>query len=131
MSHRFSDAQLVVILQKAARRINRLLCLTGTADEIVIDTTTGEITPDDADLQDLVLLQSECMINQREYQEELATAAGGLRIVDGEQTVDTTSAGVARGTFFDSAHNPCAELKDQITQEKLNRGAGGGGKLVW
>jgi hypothetical protein len=131
----FSDQVLVDILKKAARRVNRKLCLFGTADEIVIDDVGTMTSPDpeeNGDLYDLVLLQAECMIASREYQSELRDG-GGVMVSDGEQTTDTRSVGVARGTFFNSPYGPCAELNDAIKIEKLNRtgGPGGPGKLVW
>lgn len=132
----FSDALLIEIVIKAARRVNRKLCLFGTSDEIVINPSTGEISapaselPDGEELYDLVLLQAECLITQREFQSELRNSDGGVLVVDGEQRVDTRAAGVARGTFFDSEHSPCAELKEAILIEKMRR-AGGEGKLVW
>jgi hypothetical protein len=131
----FSDQLLVDILKKAARRINRKLNLTGTALEITIDDSGLMATPDPADNQDLydmVLLQAECLITQREYQTELRDADGGVMIRDGEQTVDTRGTGVARGTFFNSDYSPCAELKEAVLEMKLNGPGGlGTGKLVW
>lgn len=127
----FSDVVLVGILQKAARRINRKLCLTGTTLAITIDGTGVMTTPDpddNQDLYDMVLLQAECMITGREYQTDLRDADGML-VKDGEQTVDGRSAGVARGTFYNSPHSPCAELAAWIVIEKLN--GTNGGKLVW
>ena len=70
----YSDAQFILILQKAARRINRVLCLTGTDEELSISSTTGEITaplPVDPDMEDLVLMQAECLLSKREYSEDL------------------------------------------------------------
>ena len=131
----FSEPLLIQIVIKAARRVNRKLCLTGTALEITIDPGTGDmLTPDpdeNQDLYDIVLMQAECMVSQREYQSELRGADGGVVIRDGEQTVDTKSAGVARGTLFNSGFSPCAELKMCMRDMKL-RGLGSGpGKLVW
>lgn len=132
----FSTPLLIEIVIKAARRVNRKLCLFGTSDEIVIDPSTGEITapaselPDGQELYDLVLLQAECLITAREYQTELRNADGGVLVRDGEQSVDTRAAGVARGTFYNSPHSPCAELAEWIKIEKMRR-AGGEGKLVW
>ena len=119
----FSDTTLLAILKKAVRRINRKLALTGTAGEISIDNL-GCITPDDEDLKDLVLLQAECMISQTEFQQDLRDNDAGVLVKDGEQTVDTRNAGVARGTFFDSPNSPCEELKACIAMEQLNRACG-------
>lgn len=133
----FSDPVVIGILIKAARRINRKICLLGTDREITIDPSTGDmLTPDEEtnqDLYDLVLLQAECLISQREFQTELRNADGGVLVRDGEQTVDTRSAGVARGTFFNSPYSPCAELAEWIKIEKMKSldAGGGAGKLVW
>lgn len=132
----FSDQVLIDILKKAARRVNRKMCLFGTADEIVIDDVGDMTSPDPethGSLYDLVLLQAECMIASREFQSELRDGGGGVMVDDGEQTVDTRAVGVARGSFFDSPFSPCAELKEAIRDEKLNRtgGPGGPGKMVW
>jgi len=122
---RFSDAQLLALLKKSARRLNRTLCLTGTSDEISIDAS-GCVSPDDQDLEDLVLLQAECLIASREYQSDLA-GNGGLLVKDGEQTIDKRNGLLGRGTFFDSKYGPCAELAEQIKLEKLKRFGGGNG----
>jgi len=118
----FSNPTLIQIMIKAARRINRKLCLLGTDREITIDPSTGEmLTPDpddNQDLYDMVLLQAECLISGREYQSELRNADGGVLVKDGEQTVDTRAAGVARGTFYNSPYSPCAELKSGLCLKK-------------
>jgi hypothetical protein len=130
----FSDAQLIVILQKSARRINRKLCLTGTDEQIIVNTVTGDITPDDDDLKDLVLLQAECLIAQRHFTDLLATdnEAAGVVIKDGEQTIDTTSGMSVKASLLnsDSPNSPCAELEEAIKSEKLNR-VGDNGSMVW
>jgi len=130
----FSDQILVDILRKAARRVNRRLCLTNTSLAVVIDNFGNMTSPDPdthQDLYDIVLLQAECLIAGREYQTDLREADGGVLVVDGEQKVDTRGGGVARGTFFDSPHSPCAELEKAIMNEKLRGSSGGPGKLVW
>jgi hypothetical protein len=127
---RYSDSQLITILGKAARRINRAIYLIGTDEEISVDAS-GEITPANPDLQDLVLLQAECMIVTRDAQADLSsTGGGGIYFVDGEQTIDTRQRVGARASFLDSPHGPCAELKEAILIEKMNR-AGDDGILVW
>lgn len=132
----FSDQVLIDILIKAARRINRKLCLSGTDNEVTIDANGDMTSPDPnthQDLYDMVLLQAEYMISTREFQSELRDAGGGVVVRDGEQTTDTTGAGIARGTFYNSDYSPCAELEKWIFTEKLN-GQGGGagpGRLVW
>lgn len=122
---RFSDPQLVQILQKASRRINRKLCLFGTQDEITVDGAGEVSTPagDDGSLTDLVLLQAECMVASADFQSDLTSNGGGIMAKDGEQTIDTRTRAIARGTFFDSEYSPCAELKEAIMFEKLNRGS--------
>lgn len=133
---RFSDAQLIQILIKAGRRINRRLCLFGTDDEITVDNSGNITSPaNDGALEDLVLLQAECMITQREFIDFLDpdSIAAGVLVTDGEQTIDTRAAGSARGNVFNSSISPCAELNAEIVQEKMSRSGNGfgSGKLIW
>lgn len=121
----FSDTQLVLIVIKAARRINRRLNLLDTTDEIIVNATTGEVTsPDDDALDDLVMLQAECMIASRQFSEELTDGTAGTFMKDGEQILDTKTKGIARGTFYNSVHSPCEELKEAIALEKISRSSG-------
>ena len=127
----FSDAQLIQLVIKAGRRLNRRLCLTGTANEIVVSSVNGEVTsPDNNDLDDLVLLQAECLIASRQFSEELSDGTTGLRVVDGEQVLDTRAAAIARGTFFDSPNSPCEELKQAVLLYKMGS-AGDSARLVY
>jgi hypothetical protein len=111
---RFTDAQLIQIMQKAARRVNRELCLFDTTDEITI-SASGVIS---------VLLQSECLLAQRDFSLDLNSSQVGLLVKDGEQTLDNRAKGAARGTFFESEYGPCAQYKKQIVIEKLKRTCG-------
>lgn len=121
----YSDATLILIVQKAARRVNRKLKLTGTDNEITINSSNGEVSsPDDNDLKDIVLMQAECMIASREYADELRDATTGVSIVDGEQSIDTRGQAVARGTFFDSINSPCEELKEAIKMWRIDNFSG-------
>lgn len=121
---RFSDQQLIQILQKAGRRINRRLCLENTSDEIVVDSS-GCITPDSQRLHDLVLMQAECMLAGRDYVFDLNSGGAGLFAKDGEQIIDTRAIGAVRAGYFNSKHGPCAELEEAIKLELLKRGGGG------
>lgn len=121
---RFSDQQLIQILQKAGRRINRRLCLENSTDEIAVDAS-GCITPDSPRLQDLVLLQAECMLSSRDFVFDLNSGAAGLLARDGEQIIDTRNGTRARAEFFNSEHGPCSELDRAIKLELLKRGGGG------
>ena len=122
---RFSNIQLIQIVTKAARRVNRELCLFGTADEIVINSSTGEIiSPDDGTFEDLVLMQSECLLAQRDYNLDLSTGQIGINVKDGEQSLDNRQKGVSRGTFFNSEFSPCALYSEEIVSEKLKRTCG-------
>lgn len=117
----FTDAQIVQVLKKAGRSINRELNLFGTSDEISIDNV-GNITPDDDEaLYDLVRLQAECMLTSAEFQSELRSGDAGTLVRDGEQTVDTRDIGDIRSKFFDSPNSPCNELKVALRNEKLRR----------
>lgn len=121
----YSDTQLIQIVIKAARRVNRNLCLFDTDDEIVISISTGEITSvDDGTFEDLVLLQAECLLSQRDYTLDLNTDQVGIKVVDGEQSLDNKAKGVARGTFFNSDFSPCALYAKEINIEKLKRTQG-------
>lgn len=122
---RLSNVQIIQIIQKAARRINRILSLTGTDNEIVINSSNGEITsPDDDDLRDLVILQSECMLAGRDVSYELNSGTAGILAKDGEQTLDTRQTTTARSNFFNSDFSPCAELQKQLNIEKIKRTEG-------
>lgn len=131
---RLSDTQLIIILKKAARRINRLLCLFDTADEITV-ANDGCVTPADGALEDLVLLQAECMVAQRSYMEFISgdSSSAGVLVKDGEQSIDTRDAGSSIASAFSSSLNPCEELKAQLAAEQMKRcgGADGPGKCVW
>jgi len=119
----FTDAELIAVIGKAARRVNRELCLFGTDDEISVDAS-GCLTPDDGTLLDLVLLQSECMVAGRNISLDLAVNGGGIRVVDGEQILDTRVRSSSRLDFFNSKFGPCAEYQNQIVIEKLKRTCG-------
>jgi len=127
MAARFTDATLISILQKAGRRINRRLHLTGTSDQLSV-SASGVVTPDNDDLEDMVLLQAECMIASREFQQELTDGTAGLLAVDGEQKLDTRGQTIGRGTFFDSTYSPCAELTEAV---KLYCMANTSGRLIY
>lgn len=120
---RYSDQQLIQILQKAARRVNRVLELFDTNDEISVDAS-GCITPSDGTLEDLVLLQAECMLSSRDMTYELNTGLAGVNVTDGEQSIDTRNRGQYRSQFFNSPYGPCAEAKEQLKLEGLRRAEG-------
>lgn len=125
---RYSDAQIIQIIQKSARRVNRELCLVGTSDEISVDAS-GNLSPTDPDIYDIVLLQAECMIMQIDMNNDFTAAAdgagGGYYVRDGEQAMDTrgevASRANARTDYLNSKYNPCAELQRAILSEKLVR----------
>jgi len=133
---RHTDAQIIAILHKAARRLNRRLNLTGTVCEIVVSSSgtmsspTDEQCPGSEDLEDMLLLQAECLIASREYQQDISGEMGGLLVVDGEQRLDERAQVLARGTFYDSPYGPCKELEDAIKLDQIRR-LGLNGKLVW
>ena len=123
-----SDAQLTALLQKAARRLNRSLGLTG-GDLIVVDASALLVNSDpNGNLHDLLLLQTECLISKRDFNEELNSGGAGLLVKDGEQTLDNRGSATARQSFFDSKNSPCDELKSALLEYKLNNVDG---KLVW
>lgn len=123
-----TDTQYINLIKKSARRLNRVLCLTDTDDEISIDGSGEFIAPDDDDLRDLVVLQVECLVSKRDFNSELSSGSTGVRVVDGEQSIDTRNAANARSSFFNSDFSPCAELQKALAIEKLNRGSG---RMIW
>lgn len=126
---RYSDEQLIQILQKSARRLNRRLNLFGTSDEISVDAS-GVVSPSDGSLEDLVLLQAECLLASRDFTSDLSNGLIGVAVSDGEQAIDTRSKAGARQAFFDSKHGPCAELEKEIRLEELKRSSDNA-KLIW
>lgn len=112
---RFTDDQITQLAQKAARRLNRRLNLFGTSNEISI-SNAGEMSPDNGSLYDLVLLQVECMILNREISDEFSSGGvgGGISIRDGEQSFDSKRSGNDRVDYLDSNHGPCQELEEAI-----------------
>ena len=130
---RYTDGQIIAILQKAARRVNRRLHLTDTTDEIVVDDTGVMTSPtgdNSEDLEDILLLQAECLISTREYHEDISEGNAGILVRDGEQLLDDRTGAVARGTFYNGPHSPCEELVAAIKLEQIRR-LGYNGKLVW
>lgn len=124
---RFSDLQLVGVLQKAARRLNRRLSLFGTIKEISIDNS-GNMTPSDGELEDLLLLQAECLIANIDANTDVSS--GGIYVVDGEQTFDNRGKALARLQYLNTTANPCNELKEAIDDYLLDHGTDGF-KMVW
>jgi DNA-binding transcriptional regulator/RsmH inhibitor MraZ len=120
----FTDAELIAVINKAARRVNRELCLFGTDDEITIDASGCFTSTDDGTLTDLVLLQAECMVAGRNINLELQNNGAGIRVIDGEQQIDTRQRAASRMDFLNSPFGPCAEYKQQIVIEKLKRTCG-------
>ncbi len=122
---RFTDAQLVLMIEKAAKRVNRELCLTGTTNQISVDASGCMTTPpNEPDLEDLLLLATECLLSQRDFSLDLNSSQIGLRVVDGEQALDNRGKGAARQSFFDSPYGPCAEYRKQLEIEKYKRSEG-------
>jgi hypothetical protein len=115
MAARFTDAQIIQMAQKAARRLNRRLNLFGTSNEMSI-SNAGEMTPDNGSLYDLILLQVECMILNREISDEFSSGGvgGGISIHDGEQSFDSKRSGNDRVSYLENKHGPCAELEAAI-----------------
>ena len=131
---RMTDQQYILFMQKAARIVNMDLCISNTVDRIVVDSS-GCVTPVDDTLNALLLLKTECLISQRDFNLDLNSGTLGVRIVDGEQQVDTRDRASARSDFFDSEYSPCAMYEKKLTMAKLcrldNSEGAGGGKLIW
>lgn len=123
----FTDDQISNILNKAARRVNRVMSLT---DDEAIVLSSGVFTqPDETDeLRDLVLLQAECMLANRQATTDIISGAAGVIVRDGEQMIDTTDQASAVADYFDSKYNPCAELEQAYKLAMMNRD---NGRMVW
>lgn len=126
---RYSDATLQTILEKSARRINRRLSLFDTSDEISVGSS-GIISPSDGTLEDLVLLQAECLLITSDFVADLNSGTVGIAATDGEQSIDTRVRGQSRQSFYDSKHSPCSELEKQLKIEELRR-SHQNSKLIW
>lgn len=124
---RYTDAQLIDFTEKAAKRINRKMYLTGTSDEIAV-SASGEVTPATDTFRDIMILQVECMLIQRSAEGDLTSGRAGVVVTDGEQSIDTTNIASLRLEYLSGKHNPCSELEKAIRDELLNRNTG---KLVW
>lgn len=117
-----TDAQYVAFLVKASRRLNRALCLTNTVLEIVVNPVTGDMTTpiNEPDIEDILVLQAECLIIQRQVSEELQDGDIGIAIKDGEQSYDDSALVSLRTKHLDSDGNACKDLVDAIKFYKLN-----------
>jgi hypothetical protein len=127
--YHYSDSTLQTVLEKSARRINRRLSLFDTDSQISIGAS-GAFTPNDGSLQDIVLLQAECLLITSDFSSDLNSGTAGVQVVDGEQSIDTRNKASARQSFFDSKHGPCAELEKAIRNEELRRSSDNS-KLIW
>lgn len=129
MPTRYSNAQLVVFVQKAADIVSSDLCLTG-ANCITVDASGCVTNPvNDKEINMLVLMQAECLISQSDFNRDLEEDSIGILIRDGEQLVNNRDKAGARAALFDSSHGSCAQYDKRIQQIKLNRNLSG--KLVW
>lgn len=125
---RFTNDQLIQVLQKAARRINRTLELTGTSEQINVDAS-GNVTPANEDMNDLLLLQAECMILNIDANYDFSNSGDGAGfgyfVRDGEQSLDTrgeaSSRATARANYMNTPFNPCAELERELRDEQMRR----------
>jgi hypothetical protein len=129
MAARFTDAQIIQMAQKAARRVNRRLSLFGSVLEISV-SNAGEFLPDNGSLYDIVLLQVECMLLNREISDEFSSGGvgGGISIRDGEQSFDSKRSGNDRVDLLDSDRGPCGELEEAIRDYLLNNADQ---RLIW
>lgn len=123
----FTDDQISGILNKAARRVNRVLSLT---DGDAITLASGVFTqPTETDeLRDIVLLQAECLLMNRSATADVIGGSAGIVVRDGEQSIDTTDRATAVTDLFKNQYNPCAELTLAYNIALLNRS---NGKLIW
>ncbi len=129
---KFSNAQLILFLEKATRIVSSDLCLSGT-NQVTVDSSGCVTTPatDPQQIEALILLQAECLIGQRNFNSDIATGTAGVLIEDGEQKVDTRNKVGAHEALLNSPHGPCAQYEKRLTLAKLCRLDALGGKLVW
>jgi hypothetical protein len=123
----FTDAQIVIFIEKALTRLNRRLNFTGTVSELSFSSSTGLITPTPSEsIHDLILLQTECLIVKTRQ----ATAVNkGIRVRDGDSMIDTTAGFRGHGDVVSSV---CDELEEAIkTFLRDVEGAQKHGDLVW
>ncbi len=115
LTDEFTDSEYNDFVNKAVKRVNRRLCLTGTSNQMIFDTGTGIITPAPNDtLLDIIVLQIECFVVTRDRK----TAVGkGIRVKDGETEIDTTA---SFGGFDQQVKAICGEL-DEAVKEFLRK----------
>lgn len=123
----FTDDQISDTLNKAARRVNRVLALTD-GDAIVLSSGVFTQPTETDELRDIVLLQAECMLMNRAATSDIITGAAGVVVRDGEQQIDTTDRSAAVTDLFTNKYNPCAELEQAYAVAMLNRSTG---KMIW
>lgn len=119
-TERFTDAQIYSFIEKAARRVNRVLSL-ADGDALIVDSS-GNITqplPTSDTLHDILLLQSECLIYARDINSSVTGGTAGIVVTDGEQKIDTTDRATVFGDNKDALYAPCVELEKAILQARL------------
>ena len=123
----FTTSEINIFITKAVNRINRRLLLTGTSAQMSYNSTIGTISPAlNSSLQDLIVLQTECLIAQSRNSNAVSK---GIRVKDGDSEIDTT-AGFAG--HKDVISRLCDELDEAIKQYLYNTtGAAQNGKMVW
>lgn len=127
-SSRYSNSVLYTIIEKSARKINRELNLVQNEKITVQSGVITNPTTDD-DIYDLVLMQAECLLIQKDANTGVGSGGGdGVVVRDGEQTIDMKGRSDARNNYLAGDFNPCKELRHALRDEKLRRSQG---KLVW
>ncbi|MCK5610121.1 hypothetical protein KAR91_50070 [Candidatus Pacearchaeota archaeon] len=125
---KFTSAELETFLEKALNRLNRRLNFTGTTSELSISQTTGAVIPTpNSSIQDLIVLQMECLMAQQRYSDSLG---GSIRVKDGDSEIDKTAGLTANK---DIVKRICEELDAAILDYLSNdvtEGAGVHGALV-
>lgn len=111
LTNEFTDVEFNDFVNKAVKRVNRKLCLTGTSDQMVFDEGTGIITPAPNDTKlDIIVLQIECFVVTRDRK----TAVGkGIKVKDGETSIDTTA---SFGGFNQQVRTICGELDEAVSE---------------
>jgi hypothetical protein len=123
----FTETQIEIFIVKSLNRLNRRLLLTGTTLELIFNDSTGTITPTpNADIQDLIVLQAECLITGSR---QASAVSKGIRVRDGDSEIDTTA---GFGGHNDVSRNLCGDLDKAIEDYLWNKkGAAQNGQIVW
>jgi hypothetical protein len=102
---KFSDHQLNIFIRAALKRLRTRVSMTITITNGIFDTD-----PDDSQA-DLISLQAQCLINQRDFKK---SADKGVRVRQDQSEIDTIGGLNAVGTSAAGEYSACAMLEQAI-----------------